>query len=121
MKKIIAVFFCLFLSGCLKESKKAVDVHECEARLSDIALPLDGKPIKKFLGPQTFVYSIKKDVKELRSFYEQEMERFGWNLIALDNHHETLLIFDKPHRICTVSIRGIGSWKQVYITVVQKY
>lgn len=121
MKKIVVAFLSsLFLASCIKDHSKTVDVQECEARLTDIAVPLEGKPIKKLLGHQTFVYSIKKDIDQLRAFYEQEMERLGWNLIGSDNHHETLLIFDKPHRICSISIRGTRDVRQVYITILQK-
>jgi len=121
MKKVIVALICFLITGCIKESKKgAIDVRECEARLVDIAIPLESKPIRKLLSQQTFVYAIKKTREEIVSFYEQEMERLGWDLLAADSNQETLLIFNKPHRVSTVSIRGSGKRKQVYITVLPK-
>jgi len=121
VRAFVAIIICFLLSGCVKEQKwSGRDVSEYEARLSDVAIPLYGKPIKKLLSPQTFVYTAEKDIQQLRLFYEQEMERLGWDLLAADNNQETLLIFNKPHKISSVSIRGIGKRKQVHIAILHK-
>lgn len=43
---------------------------------------------------------------ELNRAYEHEMERLGWQRLALfEDVSETVLLFNKPQRICVISLR----------------
>lgn len=91
-------------------------VRQQEARLTDVPIPLNAKPV-----PQSFwvdekesagvmlTYTVSVPPHEIVSFYSQEMERFGWDHVASFDAHEYLLIFEKPGRVCSVSLRPVDS------------
>ena len=115
--------FCCF--GCSpRKRKKDVVYHEsvssCEARLTDIPFPLNSVPSDVGLcdsyGDETktqqdaaqmavsFVTTLSRD--KLGEFYHQEMERFGWKeLCIIHAIDESLLLYEKPFRLCTISLR----------------
>lgn len=91
-------------------------VRQQEARLTDIPIPLNAKPVpKRFWVDEKesagvmLVYMVSASPQEIVSFYSQEMERFGWDQTAYFNAHEHLLIFEKPGRVCSLSLRPVDS------------
>jgi len=65
-----------------------------EARLTDIPIPLNAKPLpKSFWMDETesagvmLTYIVSTSPQEIVSFYSQEMERFGWDQIVYFNAH----------------------------------
>ena len=97
-----------------RNSYNSIDsLRQQEARLIDIPVPVHADPLN-FNGNQLNgeekdslvlayrVYSTKQDV---RSFFVLEMERLGWNMIADIEGLESLLVFIKPTKVCTVSMR----------------
>lgn len=123
--------FLLVLSGCgghknletgKKISKKKITlpmnidgtlaiVREQEARLSDIPVPLEAVPfpyvVDDSLTTQHMMlgYDCKIDYEAVINFYDQEMERNGWQKAAEYKGFESLLNFTKPQRFCSISIR----------------
>ena len=94
-----------------------------EAKLFDIPMPLQAT------SATTAVCSSADDVfisyrttigpRELVLFYVREMERVGWQLLAENsNAQEVTLIFDKPHKICVVTLRNKHISKEGYTVVV---
>lgn len=137
MKKwlLLSIIF-LFSPGCKKNDKrkkneKILSEQDCliaeekntamrtsdfvqqEARLTDVPIPLNAKPIPQYLwiddkesAGVMLAYIIPASARNtIVSFYSQEMERFGWEQIAFFNAPEQLLIFQKPGRICSISLR----------------
>lgn len=132
MKKwmFLSIIF-LFSPGCSKQDSalskgRLVDkqqamcgsdfVRQQEARLTDVPIPLNAKPIpercwidEKESAGVMLTYVVSTSPQEIVSFYVQEMERFGWDQTAYFNAHEHLLIFEKPGRVCSLSLRPVDS------------
>jgi len=89
-------------------------MRQQEARLTDIPIPLNAKPLPKYFWMDEqesagvmLGYCVTASPQEIVSFYSQEMERFGWDQIVYCNAHEHLLIFEKPGRVCSISLRPV--------------
>lgn len=96
-------------------------VRQKEAKLSDVPIPLNSVPLKKYfqefssqnkiiLGYKTSLSknnqdTVKNNLYGIVRFYNQEMERLGWKNIAFFDGFEKLMIFKKPSKFCTVSLR----------------
>lgn len=93
-------------------SSKINSFHEeafrLQAKLIDIPLPLITEYIPLYctegdalsLGCMTDL-----SAHQIEQFYLQEMEKAGWQIVAHGGGYEQLLIFEKPDRICSISIR----------------
>jgi len=118
IKKVQAtvLFLCLiFISSCVKVTKRTnntLKAHENEARLIDVPIPIDStfvadKAKKGSIDSKCCMlfYSTKKSLQEVKVFYEKEMERFGWRVSAECSDRESTLLFEKPSKVCVVSVR----------------
>ena len=88
-------------------------LHEWEATLLDIPFPLGALPIAQEYaksqaakGQHFLAYTTVLSESDLIAFYEQEMERLGWQKMVVLSDFETMLIFSKPDRICSISLRA---------------
>lgn len=87
--------------------------REQQAKLVDIPVPLNVDPISDFFESEapepsqglTLGYYTEMSVDDVMKFYQQEMERHGWRLLADASGPELLANFIKPGRFCSVSIR----------------
>lgn len=128
---IPAVLF--FLAGCIKNNDQTQrislskadrkrlgldragqlrsEIQLAELKLVDVPTPFNVEPVavqsddtdaNKIL----LTYELPpQEQEQIIAFYEQEMERFGWQKIAEFNGQEVLRIYTKPRRYCTVSLR----------------
>jgi len=83
-----------------------------EARLVDIPIPLQAKPLEDFFDLKqeasstvTLGYKTDMSVQDLATFYQREMDRHGWRCLSDLSGKETLTSFVKPARVCSISIR----------------
>ena len=80
-----------------------------EAKFSDIPSPLNAVPLAPYYqaeqGGALFAYSTSLSADELTTFYAHEMERLGWRMAFTFSGYESMLQFEKPDRVCIVSIR----------------
>ncbi len=80
-----------------------------EAKFSDIPSPLNAVPLTPYYqakeGNALFAYSSVLSRDELMTFYAHEMERLGWRMAFTFSGYESMLQFEKPDRVCIVSIR----------------
>lgn len=120
---LLYVFFALVLFvGCQKRqqtivgNKLRVPLRNYEARLTDVPLVLDARPIKKQITDTVYSYQTQLDAQSLSQFYIREMERFGWRLLAQNKASEILLVFQKPVKICVISLCRSGSRTRVHIS-----
>ncbi len=105
------------LPACYKKLGKKPTLHHYDkqpvltqqAHLTDIPLPIQAE-VRELHGAThtssglTFVSTFC--LADLVRFYELEMERLGWKELHLFSvESEVLLVFEKPERFCTVSIR----------------
>jgi hypothetical protein len=122
---IFIVAAVLLLPGCgHTNSTKKINKHtglvatsldvlqEFEAKLSDIPVPLDSKPLMDQTDIQStdnvmLCYDNDMDAEAVIEFYEREMERCGWQADAAYKGFEALLNFSKPARFCSISIRPL--------------
>lgn len=118
MSHLIAAALCLVLTGCVKERKPQVDIQECEARLSDIPIPLNCRPISDSISDVSFAYTSQNAVYELVHYYFSEMERLGWDLMGENRFDETVLVFVKPYKIAIVSLRSNRRFTLVRVDIV---
>lgn len=59
------------------------------------------------------------DQEMVTNFYNFEMENVGWKRIACIKGYENTLVFQKPKKICVISIRALSSkHKNNYVSLV---
>lgn len=98
----------------LKEQEAMHNMHELEAKLADIPILIQSIPLfstgdeEKDDKTREFClgYYSQSSSEEIVKFYNAEMERLGWQQKGSFLQTEPLLIFEKPHKICAISIRS---------------
>ncbi len=119
---------CLFvIAGCSPHKKivqtsgagqissnMGLDMHlvkELEAKLMDIPIPLEVKPINSCFSQDpredncSLGYFVSSTAKGIEQFYLQEMDRLGWKKTFSIHGFEDLIGFEKPKRFCLISLR----------------
>lgn len=93
------------------------------ARLPDVIVPL-GAVAVGYESPEALqesdsmlTYEIVSKREDVEHFYAEEMILEGWRLVARIQGAECLLIFDKPQRVCTVSLRDIHKSQKIAIII----
>lgn len=90
----------------------------------DIPIPLDAVEKRDYCQatPEIYIagYTTQEGPSELVDFYKQQMISLGWDHQWETQGLETLLIFEKPHKHCAVSIRPGSSRKKTDIVFMQK-
>ena len=105
--------FLLVFAGCHKPVRD-VCVREREARLADVPIVLDARPIKKEITDSVYVYASALGQQELATWYNREMERLGWRLMAYSGDSkrkkgsQILRIFEKPSTVCAINLCQAG-------------
>lgn len=103
---------CAFVLSSKTKKRKKLSAKEqaqqIEARLVDVPIPVAVKPMAVSFsdrGNKLLSYNSALSAKEIKKFYIQEMERFGWKQEYYFEGDEMLLSFKKPDRFCSVSVR----------------
>ncbi|MEX0940033.1 MAG: hypothetical protein WDZ41_01605 [Candidatus Babeliales bacterium] len=118
--------FLIILSSCVPQNNiflKKEDIwSECEARIYDIPILIDAMPEKiEEKDSGVFIsYKATLSLQDIVHFYEDEMERLGWQLFASFEQFEQLLIFEKPSKIAAISIRPDKNKFLVVLSVTPK-
>lgn len=91
---------------------------------ADIPVPLQAVEKKNCYetGPTHYSvgYVASLDHDALVAFYKQQMELFGWHQWWEINGREALLLFEKSHKQCAISIRSGDSRRKQDIIISQK-
>ncbi len=107
----------IVLPACYKKLHNQPVLHYYEkqpplttqAHLADIPLPIQAEI--HMLGGSTpsatgLTFISNFSLPDLVKFYEFEMERLGWRQLHMFGvESEVLLVFEKPEKLCTISIR----------------
>lgn len=85
-------------------------------QLKNTSIEAEGQSVHGILSPY--------DENEVTNFYMLEMENFGWQRVACIKGPENTLLFQKPKKICIVSIRSRNTkanYKSlIYVSVGKK-
>jgi hypothetical protein len=121
---VLCVLMLFFISSCdkqkaieinstrqtlLAESKKVAEYRELgldEIKYDDIPIPMGSCLVKKGgCGvSRFFVYDEILPLDKIKKFYEQEMERLGWDISIFSNDNEELLFCRKTTKSCAISV-----------------
>lgn len=119
-------------AGTTVRHQKEIDVENIELEYInydyvwtvDIPVPIDAVEKRNYCQAKPDMYAIgytvHEDQDELVTFYRQQMEILGWHCWWDTEGLEALLMFEKPHKQCAVSIRPSSSRKKTDIVVMQK-
>lgn len=109
------------LPGCKKPLyQRAVDFNwlQQEAKLFDIPILLGASPLMSESnasdGNECLVYISSRERSVIVDYYQQEMERHGWQQQPSFYCDETVLNFKKPGRFTTILIRSAEGDKKLF-------
>jgi hypothetical protein len=98
-----------------------------EAKYSDIPVPLGSEPLYDFFKQAPcderttmFGYTNKSDLSELYTYCKTECIRLGWNFIGGMQDVESVLTFEKPDRVCSISLRPLDDANALIVMVYPK-
>lgn len=90
----------------------------------DLPIPLQATEKKNYYHAEPTTYSVgytvALDHEDLIDFYKKQMELLGWHCWWEADGIESLLMFEKHHKQCAISIRPSASRKKQDIIVLQK-
>jgi len=129
-------FLCILINGCTKRRvinrSGALLINQQEAKLVDIPIPLYDEWLSVASNDSNtedttmFGYRSSLSVNVIIDFYVHEMERLGWQQLKLFQGTESLVQFESPERLCSISIRPSNiqlrhvTWTDVIIFVGRK-
>lgn len=130
-RKGCAVYvICLLLSGCLpkynnnKPEQKLFAWQQQEARLYDIPIMISAKPDYAYSQDSdtaVIAYSVEATFHDIETYYTYQMERQGWRSYASIAAYEKTLIFEKPQKLCIISLRPTNIARETKIVISQAY
>jgi hypothetical protein len=97
-----------------------------EAKLPDIPIPVACEPIPEFFVERgetrdiVLGYMTGMTSERLLDFFRTGFVQLGWKIVAESCCIESLLILEKPDRICTVNIRSLDGPSLFILTICQK-
>jgi hypothetical protein len=112
----IAFLVLLFSLTACSQRKKISDQDTFKikvqlARLSDVPVPVGIEPVLDWISENSFGYLVQDNLIDLLQYYQLKMDQYGWQLVGLfdGNNLEKQLIFQKPHKLVSISIRKQAS------------
>jgi hypothetical protein len=130
------VFVCLSGCGLRQESSMhtvttvpvvqgaefPVLTQEELARLHDLSFPLRVEPRNLLMTDAQMVFSYTTELSEdeLITFYHAQMDYLGWEEQAVVKAPESCLMFTKPSKLCTITLRSDGALRRVTLFITLK-
>lgn len=121
-----ALGMTLFFSGCSKTKPNlvtsATPLRLANAKHFDIPQPLGFASTTRQSAPDGdyLLYTGTQPRTKVLDFYLRTMESNGWELQNFSNAFEGLLVCDKPHKMCTISIRSEKDNTYVHVFIKQR-
>lgn len=125
MKRSIACIVLLMLCSCatkrIRIEQQPLSKEE-RARAYDIPFPLNSDPISIPAGQdqQVFSFQLHQPVEHISSFYDEHMVLSGWNKIAHVHSDDSILVYEKPRKICAILLRSSSDKIAVLISTTSK-
>lgn len=122
----------LFNASKTMQHNKEIDAESVEQAIVDVdyvwtvdvPIPLQAVEKKNYYEASPNLYSVgyatSLEHDALVAFYKQQMELYGWHNWWETDGLESLLLFEKAHKHCAVSIRPGSSKKKQDIIILQK-
>jgi hypothetical protein len=88
--------------------------------MADVFMAIDAKPIKKEQSESSYAYHSMLSMTKLIELYHTQMDAFGWHLLAYTEEVPALLVFEKPAKICIVSLQRSGKRARIRITYLSR-
>lgn len=115
MNYLISFLLCLLCSGCgvkqqpiirhEKFQEKEIIAKYAELPDTPFQVVLDSIATIPYESDQIqMFYTTTMKNQELIDFYQQQMERLGWDLLAESHAQDCLLHYVKPTQICSILI-----------------
>jgi len=88
---------------------------ETEATLHDIPTMIGSVPVELPAdmavpeGQMMVVFASSYDQEMITNFYNAEMECQGWQRIACVKGFESTLVFQRPKKVCIISVRALSA------------
>jgi len=115
----VVLVVCTIMTSCGKKkiptSQKSLDSNKrsiiaAQAKYSDLPVPIGCRLIEEKKSqtqlPAAFLHYVGSiSIPSAITFYNQEMERMGWDIVNLSHEGEGMLVCSKPSKWCLVSIR----------------
>lgn len=105
--------FVLFCTGCALKvpvRHENFEYKEIIAKYVDLPdVPFQARLQAITINPDNqdqvqMIYTTTMPMEELAGFYQQQMERCGWELLAESHAQDWLLHYIKPQQVCSVLI-----------------
>ncbi len=114
-KNMMIYLMCLFFISCTHRTKIQYkvqqDYQEIVAKFADMPdSPFQAKLDNLIISDQChdqvqIFYSCLMPKLDMIHFYQQQMERLGWELLGQSDIHDCLLCYSKPELLCCIIIR----------------
>lgn len=109
-----------------RSQQSSYEVRQQEARLIDIPIPIhaDSLGLSDYQVTDAekdsfmLAYRVHLKLPDISNFFEIEMERLGWNLIAFMSDVESMLVFIKPSKVCSISVRKPTASDSNYLVII---
>jgi hypothetical protein len=111
----------LALPACFKQMHVEHEEREAEARYYDLPIPIGCQA--SFEDNERGILAQFKtalSIDEIREFYLAEMECFGWKLVTEFLGTESMLLFERPSRWLTITIKSDGRINRVSLISCNK-
>lgn len=95
----------------VERTNTASPAYLYQSKLTDVPLPLASLPVENYetLMPSDhgmmLAYTTSMTSGDVAAYYRAEMEREGWRLLTSLEGPETTLMFEKPRKLCVISLR----------------
>lgn len=99
-----------------------ISPEESLARISDIIIPFEAKPVtsayhtQHACGDIVLYYQTSQAISAVSLWYQQNMERMGWRLLCDVKGGDRLLTFEKPHQWCSIYLHEVPASKKYQAT-----
>lgn len=120
-------FVCIIMSGCgwKQNEQKYLLWRQQEARFFDIPIMMHAKPDYSYQNNgndfSLIAYTVNASYSQVQVYYRAHMEKSGWRHVMTVTEYEATLIFEKPQKMCVVSLRPTPKINETKVVITHGY